>query len=160
MITSRLPIWRTNPAGFDKARFWPGATGALTVLFFIPLLGFLLQAIFMMVFDRTSPIHREFHDFTGLLIASPLLSWAALLVAVPMSALLAKKGYAGWGIATLMGAVAGFVGLLLIEGEIVGRADDTIAFVGVGVILALAYWWAIRMMHPTSIGVDFNPSSS
>ncbi len=36
MITSRFPIARTNPGGFAKASFWPGATGALAVLVIVP----------------------------------------------------------------------------------------------------------------------------
>ena len=108
-----------------------------------------------MAFYTTPPLVPDaFMGLTALLIASPLLSWAALLVAIPISALLAKNGYAGWGIAAVMGAIAGFVALVLIGGP-VARADDTMAFVGVGVFMAMIYWGVIRMMHPAAIGVEF-----
>lgn len=158
MITSRFPIARTNPGGFAKASFWPGATGALAVLVIVPLFGFSIQAVAMAFYTTPPLVPDALMGLTALLIASPLLSWAALLVAVPVSALLAKNGYAGWGIAAMMGAVAGFVALVFIDGP-VARGDDTMAFVGVGVFMALVYWGVIRMMHPAAIGVAFNPKS-
>ena len=154
MITSRFPIARTNPGGFAKASFWPGATGALVILVIVPLFGFLIQAVAMAFYTTPPLVPDAFMGLTALLIASPLLSWAALLVPIPISALLAKNGYAGWGIAAVMGAIAGFVALVLIGGP-VARADDTMAFVGVGVFMAMIYWGVIRMMHPAAIGVEF-----
>ncbi|MGJ8612330.1 MAG: hypothetical protein ACSHWY_14605, partial [Octadecabacter sp.] len=97
----------------------------------------------------------RFHEALALFLGlSPLFSWLVLLAAVPLSIWAARKGFAGWGIAALGGACAGLLSTIIMNGRLVLH-PEVFAFVGIGVFMALAYWGAIRMMHPTAIGVPF-----
>lgn len=152
MIASRFPFWRTNPAGFAVSGVWPVPTGVLAVLFIPLLLGFILHGIVLGfdAIDHTS----VFSNVAAILIVSPIASWIPMLVAVPISGVLARTGYAGWGVAAIGGAIGGFVMGAVMNGS-PAPTDETLFFAGIGILLALIYWGAIRAMHPTAIGVPF-----
>lgn len=146
-ITASLPVWRTNPAGFDKSGYWPILTGALSVMVFVPLIGGLLSLITAWPESDTL-----LSGMAVILTFSFFISWAPLLVAIPVSAALAKRGCAGWGVALLGGFVAGGVTVLVLEGG-VPVTIEALFFPMIGVFFAAIYWLSIRLVHPTAIGV-------
>ncbi len=163
MTTSRYPFWRTNPAGFAVTGYWPILTGCLAVLITSPFLGFLILGLNDAILAPVEYIPEQnttYHYIASIaliLLGSPLFSWAALIVAVPVSGVLAREGFAGWGVAALLGAVIGFIIGLILGGGLTPTSDVEM-FTGCGILLALIYWGAIRVMHPTMFGVAFKPA--
>jgi predicted lipid-binding transport protein (Tim44 family) len=88
-----------------------------------------------------------------LLVGSPFVSWLALLVAVPVSAFAAARGFAGWGVSVLGGFLTGILAALFMNGFEASKEAYVLGLVGL--ILALFYWGAIRLVHPTAMGVGF-----
>ncbi len=154
MTSSRFPFWRTNPAGFGVSGYWPILTGCLAVLIIPPLLGIVGEMIAVSIYDTHRALYLRIAEVTFFLIGSPLFSWAPLLVAVPLSGFAAARGFAGWGVALLCGTLCG----LVTGGVLVGGLDfgpETRMVAALGSFFALIYWGAIRVMHPTTIGIPF-----
>jgi hypothetical protein len=158
MITSRYPFWRTNPGGFSVVGHWPILTGTLAVLIGPVILGTILvglSGIFAMpstTGPQTSPV-RTLETLGILLVGSPFVSWLGLAVAIPVSAFAAARGFAGWGVAVFGGFLTGILAALLMNGFELSIEAAVIGLVGL--ILALMYWVAIRLVHPTAMGVGF-----
>ena len=154
----RWPFWHTRPAGFGVTGYWPALTGSLAVLIGAPLIGAVLVyglewAVPLAEMSPPVPPWRQFLDGIGLLLlGSPLLSWAALLVAVPVSGRLATVGRAGWGVAATAGAIAGLVMMIFVGGGLIFDAE-VIGYIACGIVMGLLYWIAIRLIHPAAIGV-------
>ena len=75
---------------------------------------------------------------------SSLLSWVALIYAIPVSIVALKKGYAGWGTATLFGALSGFAMYFLLDRHAhMPAPDPTATLCATGAILGWAYWRTI-----------------
>ena len=151
---SRFPIWKTRPAGFAVSGYWPILTGSLAVLVGFPVFAYLAGMIGNFVFGQSSWLSTSTNSITVVLVFSPVFSWAVMIIAVPLSAFAARVGMAGWGVAALAGAVAGFVTECISSGRVAFNGE-TRTFIIVGIVLALVYWGAIRVMHPTAIGIDF-----
>ncbi|AKS45309.1 hypothetical protein SAMN05444287_0401 [Octadecabacter temperatus] len=156
MITSRYPVWRTNPAGFRVAGHLPILTGTLAVLIGPVILGTIivgLTGLFTVPITedpQASPV-LAIETIGILLVASPLVSWCGLLAAIPLSAFAAARGFAGWGVAVLGGFLTGLLAALVMNGF--APSQEAIVIGCVGVTLAVVYWGAIRFVHPTAIGV-------
>ena len=163
MITSRYPAWRTNPAGVNVAGRWPILTGTLAVLIGPVILGTILVSITGLFSIPVTPdaqisLVLALETIGILFVASPIASWLGLIAAVPVSASAAARGFAGWGIAVLGGFLTGFLAALFMNGF---EPTQEAVFIGViGLTLALMYWGAIRLVHPTAIGVEFNSRAS
>ena len=157
-ISSRYPIWSTNPAGFKVAGWWPVLTGSLAVLLIPPLLGLFLAMISLAL--NNSADAGTYGNITVLdtliitLIGSPLVSWMILIFVIPISGFVSGKGRAGWGVACAAGAVSGGIIAVLFNGNF-PQPSELAVVCGVGVCFALLYWFAIRVMHPTAMGVAF-----
>lgn len=158
MITSRYPVWRTNPAGFAVSGHWPILTGVLAVLIGPVILGTIivglsgLFAIPSTTGPQTAPV-RALEAFGIVLVGSPFISWLALAFAIPISAIAATRGFAGWGVAILGGFTVGILAAIVMGGFEPSAEMLMMGFVGL--VLALLYWGAIRLVHPTAIGVGF-----
>ncbi|MCF2906352.1 hypothetical protein L0666_15270 [Octadecabacter sp. CECT 8868] len=154
MTTSRFPFWRTAPAGISKAGYWPVLTGTLAILFGAPAIGALIEGVLTLVSYFGGDTPEMIGSMAFLLVISPLFSWIVLLGAVPASSWAATKGYAGWGVAILGGALGGLLTTILLNGGRFFLHPEVIGFMGIGIILALLYWGAVRVFHPTAIGVN------
>jgi len=158
MITSRYPVLRTNPAGFAVSGYWPILTGSLTVLVFIPVIALIISTIATALF-ASDPHDPAWISSISLLIASPIVSWAPLIVAIFVSGKLAIAGFAGWGVAAIGGFLGGFISHIVLNvGSAVGVESWVLASVGTG--FGLVFWLAIRIMHPTAIGIPFHAPPS
>lgn len=156
MIAARYPFWRTNPAGFAVSGYWPILTGILAALIGPVILGTVLvglSGLFSIPSNagpQTAPV-RTLETFGIMLVGSPFLSWVALAIAIPISAIAAKQGLAGWGVAVVGGFAAGMLAALIMGATVPSLEMAVIGLVGLTV--ALLYWGAIRLVHPTAIGV-------
>ena len=164
MITARLPVWRTNPAGFAhsgglRLARWPVVTGSLAVVLGGPILGRGLWTVNEALFVPGSTAYSATAMAAATLIGSFLFSWILLLVLIPISNYLARTGRAGWGVAAIVGFYTGyFTGFLTKVGtdielrDISSPATDLPIAIA-GLLLGLIYWATIRMLHRAVIGI-------
>ncbi len=151
MITSRLPFWRTNPVGFAASGYWPILTGCLAVLIVPSLLAFPVELVGDILFALHTPQNDAVELLAIMLYGSPLLSWPALVGAVPISLTCAAKGRAGWGVAALCGGVAGSLAEMIVGGAVSESYSPSLAIAGM--IIALVYWLALRLFYPATLGI-------
>ncbi len=97
---SRWPIWHTQPAGFAVSGYWPVLTGSLVVLIVPQLLGMLIGVLSGAPSDPATEAGRLLDNIALIFMFSRVFTWAASLVAVPLSGLAARRRLAGRGIAT------------------------------------------------------------
>ena len=163
MTTSRFPFWRTNPAGFRVTGNWPILTGTLAVLIGPVILGTILVGLTglftvpITADPQASPV-LALETIGILFVASPLVSWLGLMAAVPVSAFAAARGFAGWGVAVLGGFLTGLLAAFFMNGF--EPTQEAVVIGIVGLTLALMYWGAIRLVHPTAMGVGFKAPQS
>lgn len=155
-MTTRVPFWRTRPAALTARGYWPVLSGSLAVLIGAPLAGVILGAVDKALTVEGSTAYRLCESIALVLVVSPMFSWIMLLAAVPLSIWAARKGIAGWGVAAIGGALAGVLSTVALNGRLVLH-PEVFAFAGIGVFMALSYWGAIRLIHPTAIGIDVTP---
>lgn len=146
------PAIRTKPAGLKESGFWPFLAGTLAVLLGIPALGWVLMFIAEGVFGKGPNVPDLITQVLLVARVSPLFSWAALLVALPVSAFLAARGWAGWGMAAFGGFIGGTVTIWAMDGSF-GMTPETMFFGITGVGFGVIYWLAIRLTHPQAIGI-------
>ena len=155
MIAYRLPVWRTNPAGFGVSGYWPFLTILLTMLFIPPLVGLILIAASTLNLGQLSWGGEQ----AGIIVMwSPLFSWIVLLGAIPASHFAARAGFSGWGVAVIGGLIVGFLMAFVLDGVSPVSAQET-PFVAICVPFALMYWGVVRVMRPTAIGISFWPDA-
>jgi hypothetical protein len=152
-MVSRGPAWRTRPAGFVISGYWPYLTGPLIMIIAAPILGLLLMIAPGAPFAPTSALFLVIEYVGAILFVSPAFSWVVLIPTIPVSNFAARRGYAGWGIATLSGLTLGLV-LYLLVGAPKTSSLEVFSVPVVGLVMGLLYWGTIRLFHPTAIGVE------
>lgn len=144
---SRWPILRT------PERAAPGIWalfGATIITIIAPVLlgaGIFLFAGFVFGHE-TEAGFGSFLFMIGFFLAfSFYLSWAGLIIAVPLAILAFRYGTAGWSVALVAGIA---VGTLMFA--VFGLA--WFVTIPAGIIFALTFWLALRWLAPTSFGVS------
>jgi hypothetical protein len=135
----RWPVWRTRPAGFVISGYWPYLTGPLIMIVAAPILGLLLMIVPAALFAPTSTLFLVVEYVGGILFVSPAFSWVVLIPAIPVSDFAARRGYAGWGIATLSGLTLGLV-LYLLVGAPKTSGLEIFSVPVMGLVMGLLYW--------------------
>lgn len=147
---------------------WAHVLGAVFALVLPAALGFALMfglAGLLPAPPARSPIPAMLQPWLSMLVVSPVLTWAALLVGIPLAVSAARRGRAGWAAFALGGgalwlAVAAIVGWLLYaawtsalgpggEGtSALGGLVDILSDVAVGACAGLSYWLGLRLTAP------------
>lgn len=156
-ITTRWPVFRTNPAGIATASSAAIGTAIAAVLLLGPLVGAII--IFVEGFiDHPGDVAMAVQTVGILLMVSFFVSWAALIVAVPAALACATHGFAGWGVAVLGGLVIGTLTNLVLEGRL--SLGPWAAMTATAVILAGICWLSVRLFHPAFIGIATSQSTT
>ncbi|WP_377507731.1 hypothetical protein [Octadecabacter sp. R77987] len=83
---------------------------------------------------------------------SPILSWAGLLIGMPLSVLAMSKGKAGWLVALAAGAIAGgLIGLLL---------QAVVVTAPFGALFGGLYWLFTRWLAPAALLLQLDQGGS
>jgi hypothetical protein len=86
------------------------------------------------------------------LFVSSAFSWVVLIPAIPVSDFAARRGYVGWGIATLSGLTLGLI-LYVLVGAPKTSSLEVLSVPVAGLVMGLLYWGTIQLFHPTAIGI-------
>lgn len=129
---------------------------ALVTLVFliVPVGGALLTLIAVILGGSDTPPNFATPAYLlGILLTlSPPVSWAGLLVGVPLSILAMARGYAGWLVSTLAGAVIGLLcGMFLESPEFMAPG---------GALMGGLYWIFLRWLAPAALLVPLDQDAT
>ena len=120
---------------------------SLGVLLVPIVLGLILAGIgtaFEMVIGR-GLWSQKLAEAGMLLVFSPLLSFIACLLAIPVAVWALRRGFAGWAVACLAGMLATFVVFVVVNRDF----DPAVLYVSMifGLPFGGLYWLSARIMH-------------
>jgi len=133
----------------------PFLWGAGTML----LLPLLAGAALIAAAGLLSPAGDAWRDMTeglGLvLIASSIVTAPVAAVALPLSYIAARRGYGGWAVALLGGALLGTLAMSVVAGRL--SLGTVIGGISYGPPYALLYWLGARLGAPMAFVTDVAP---
>ena len=136
------PVLRTTPGGAAllRNRDWLAAVGV--VLCGLPLSSW---GVILLGGWEVPPEPSPFALRILFWIAiSPVLSWAALCFALPVTVFALSAGWGGWAVGSGIGGLAAGVSALWL-----GLNDPAIPVCGA--VLGGAFWLALRLMRPAAV---------
>ena len=137
-----MSLVTSTPDGYDHIG-WRGLLRAALVVWLVPgALGALLVGLQWLAGSRDlGPGYRTLWTFSVLLMATPLLSWAALIGAAPFVKMLTQRGWFGWLPAFLLGMGIGGVLTLLTQ---------TVLALSMATLWVLALRFVLGRWHPAA----------
>ena len=148
---TRWPAIRTTVGGHRHLTALIYAGLLTLMLIVVPVIGFLIAVV-------TSPFVDELNNnillsqlyIVGIFVGfSPMVSWAGLLLGVPLSILAMSRGMAGWGVAAGGGTLAG-----ALTGVFLGSVMFMATF---GAGFGLLYWIFLRWLVPAAVIAENTP---
>ena len=148
---SDWPIWRTDIPAARAAGLGPHWMGVVSVLFALPILSVVVSVLaswvarYLFGAADLAQTLREVGAFFGM---TPVGSWIGLLFAVPLAVLAGRRGFGGWLVAIVAGAVAGMIANATLGGS--GKTSAVMTFASIGAVFGAAYWLTARLTVPAA----------
>lgn len=146
-----LPPFRT-PAGAARAiTWWSCLAGYFAILVGVPALAQAIHSLARFLFSGSGitqtaagPALEIVETQIGTLARSFMVSWQGIPVSIPFVILARRYDMFGWATA----AITGILVLFIVIGGVHGFGIEAVFFIPGSVVLGLAFWLTIRLIHP------------